>query len=153
LPIIPPSLPGLVAMESSSGNGTRGTVINPKLKIRCRAIAAIALAVAGSSCGGGGGSASAPPTPTQIVDRAVTLSWVAPTQNVDGSALTNLAGYRIHYGPRPDQLGQVLDVPNPATVTMRIEGLDAGTWYFALSAYNNVGLESDRTQTVVKTLM
>ena len=28
----------------------------------------------------------------------VTLSWVAPNQNTDGSALTDLAGYKIFYG-------------------------------------------------------
>ena len=28
----------------------------------------------------------------------VTLSWVPPTHNVDGTQLSNLPGYRIHYG-------------------------------------------------------
>jgi len=26
------------------------------------------------------------------------LSWTAPTENSDGSPLTDLAGYKIHYG-------------------------------------------------------
>ncbi len=31
---------------------------------------------------------------------SVILSWAAPTQNEDGSPLTDLAGYRIRYGER-----------------------------------------------------
>src|SRR5690606_15761687 len=40
----------------------------------------------------------------QSQPRNATLSWVAPTQNTDGTTLTNLAGYRIHYGSSPSVL-------------------------------------------------
>ena len=29
---------------------------------------------------------------------ATTLNWTAPTTNTDGTALTDLAGYKIYYG-------------------------------------------------------
>ena len=35
------------------------------------------------------------------------LSWAAPTKNTDGSTLTNLAGYRVHYGTAAGQLHAV----------------------------------------------
>ncbi len=34
------------------------------------------------------------------------LTWTAPTQNEDGSALTNLAGYKVRYGTSPGSLTQ-----------------------------------------------
>src|SRR5690606_39089874 len=37
-------------------------------------------------------------TVQQISSGSVTLSWTPPSENEDGSALTNLAGYRIYYG-------------------------------------------------------
>ena len=41
------------------------------------------------------------------------LTWTAPTQNEDGTPLTNLAGYKIRYGSSYGALNQVVDVPNP----------------------------------------
>jgi hypothetical protein len=35
---------------------------------------------------------------TQIANGSATLSWAAPTENMDGTPLTNLAGYQIYYG-------------------------------------------------------
>ena len=32
------------------------------------------------------------------------LTWTAPTQNEDGTALTNLAGYKVRYGQSPGAL-------------------------------------------------
>ncbi|MBM4220223.1 MAG: hypothetical protein FJ171_11500 [Gammaproteobacteria bacterium] len=39
---------------------------------------------------------------------AATLSWYPPTTNSDGSALTNLAGYRIYYGRNPNDLTRAI---------------------------------------------
>ena len=48
------------------------------------------------SCSGAGGSALV--MITVSVTGVVQLSWVAPSENVDGSALTDLVGYKIYYG-------------------------------------------------------
>ena len=37
----------------------------------------------------------------QNADGSITLSWTAPTENEDGSALTDLAAYKIYYGTSP----------------------------------------------------
>ena len=80
------------------------------------------------------------------------LSWTAPTQNEDGSALTNLAGYKIRYGTSPGALDKVLDIAGAGITTATIEGLAAGTWYFSMSSYTNMGVESAPTGTVSKTI-
>lgn len=104
----------------------------------------------GSSSGGsdGGGGSTPPPT----VTGSATLSWRAPTLNEDGSPLTNLAGYRVRYGTNAGALSSVRDIPNPGTTTVTIQGLTAGTWYFTLHSYTNVGVESTPTAPVSKTI-
>ena len=106
----------------------------------------------GSSTGGSdkgtGGNTVAPPPATG----SATLSWKAPTQNEDGTALTNLAGYKIRYGTDAGALSTTVDIANPATTTVTVHGLTPGTWYFTLSAYTNSGVESDQTAPVSKTV-
>jgi hypothetical protein len=41
---------------------------------------------------------------------SVSLQWIAPTQNEDGSALTDLAGYRIYSGLAAEDLSLLVDV-------------------------------------------
>ena len=63
------------------------------------------------------------------------LSWQPPTENTDGTALDNLAGYRIVYGTNSAALTQTIDIPNPGISSFVVESLSAGTWYFAVKAY------------------
>ncbi len=72
---------------------------------------------------------------------ATTLSWEAPLTNTDGSALADLAGFRIAYGTVESNLTRSIDVPDPAASSRRIEGLAPGLWYFAVIAYNRDGVE------------
>ena len=80
------------------------------------------------------------------------LTWTAPTQNEDGTALTNLAGYKVRYGQSPGALSQVLDIPSAGTTSVRVEGLTGGTWYFTVASYTNTGVESAPTGAVSKTI-
>ena len=70
------------------------------------------------------------------------LSWVAPDENTDGSALTNLAGYRIYFGTGADALTQVIDVPTVGITEYVIDNLTPGTYYFSIRAYTSAGIES-----------
>jgi hypothetical protein len=79
---------------------------------------------------------------------SVTLDWVPPTQNANGTALTDLAGYRIAYGTAPSALTQSVQVANPSVTTYLVENLPAGTWYFAVKAYNSAGVESQQSAPV-----
>ena len=76
---------------------------------------------------------------------SVTISWLPPTENVNGSALTNLAGYRIYYGTSEASLTKVVNITNPGLATYVLSNLSAATWYFALTSVNSSGAESPRT--------
>jgi hypothetical protein len=80
------------------------------------------------------------------------LSWSAPTQNEDGSPLTDLAGYRIHYGTSASNLSKRVEVGNPATTSTVVRNLTLGTWFFSISAYTLSGAESSRSQVVSKVI-
>lgn len=70
------------------------------------------------------------------------LAWTPPTQNTDGTSLTNLAGYRVNYGASAQSLVQAVQIANPATVNYTISNLTPGTWYFGVKAYTTQGSES-----------
>jgi len=104
---------------------------------------------------GKGGNATLPAFSIKvhsISTGSATLSWTAPTENEDGTVLTNLAGYRIQYGTSASALTQTVQVANPGLTTYVIDGLTQGTWYFAMRAYTSTGLESAPTNVVSKTI-
>ena len=86
--------------------------------------------------------------PVTTVNGVATLDWQPPTENSDGSALTNLAGYTVYYGTSPDNLAQSVKVSNPGLTAYAVTGLSSGTWYFAVTSYSADGVESSRTTTV-----
>lgn len=65
------------------------------------------------------------------------LSWTAPTTQTDGAPLTELAGYRVHYGTASGAYTTVLDVGNVTSCV--VAGLSPGTYFFAVTAYNSSG--------------
>jgi hypothetical protein len=92
-----------------------------------------------------------PSTPTPVTGNA-TLSWIPPTQNEDGSALTNLAGYRIYYGTSASNLNQTINLTNPGLTRYVVENLSGGTWYFGIRAYSSNGAESAMSAIASKTI-
>lgn len=84
-----------------------------------------------------------------------TLSWTAPTQNTDGSALTDLAGFKIYAGlVQGGPYGDVsITINNPTTTTFVVPGLAEGTtYYFVTTAFNSANpvQESDFSNEVSK---
>src|SRR5262249_30447454 len=51
----------------------------------------------------------------QTYNGTATLSWNAPTTNADGTALADLAGYKISYGFAPGNYSTTVDVGNVTT--------------------------------------
>ena len=70
------------------------------------------------------------------------LSWNPPTQNADGSALTDLAGYRVYWGLTQNNLASSVTLGNPGLTSYVIDQLTPATWYFATTALNSQGVES-----------
>jgi hypothetical protein len=87
------------------------------------------------------GGASLPPS-------AVTIAWTPPTENTNGSTLTNLAGYHIYYGTNQSDLNKVVDITNPGLASYVLSDLTSGTWYFALTSVNAAGVESVRSSVI-----
>ena len=91
-------------------------------------------------------------TVSAAVAGRATLSWDAPSQRVDGSPLTNLAGFKLYYGTSAGDLRFVIQVADPGARSRVVEDLTAGSWYFAASAYDQAGSESTRSNVVSKTI-
>lgn len=85
-------------------------------------------------------------------DTDAKLTWTAPTQNVDGTPLTDLAGYKIYYGNSPTNLDNMIDLNNAGLTGSDVTNLAAGVWHFAMTAYNAQGKESAKSATVSTTL-
>lgn len=86
------------------------------------------------------------------VSGSAELSWQPPTANDDGSPLSDLAGYVIHYGRSLGALDQSARIENPGITMYVVDDLTEGTWYFSLSAVNDAGVESRPTGYVSKTI-
>ncbi len=90
---------------------------------------------------------------------SLNVSWQAPTTNVDGTPLTDLAGYRIYVSTSTPACGgpSVVKVISPLLVpsegqrlTYQVSGLALGTTYaVAVSAVDLAELESDCSPEVI----
>ncbi|MGO9380146.1 MAG: carboxypeptidase regulatory-like domain-containing protein, partial [Dissulfurispiraceae bacterium] len=81
---------------------------------------------------------------------SVTLNWTAPTTNTDGTLLTDLAGCNIYYGTSSGNYTAEINVGNVTTYTFT--NLAAGTYYFAVAAYDTSGNQSVYSNEVVQTV-
>jgi len=99
-------------------------------------------------------SAALPAFAINVVAPAATgtasLSWSPPTQNTDGSALTNLAGFYLYFGRSPSTLTQIVTIAGASATSYVLTGLSSGSWYFALSAYTAAGIESALSSVATK---
>jgi putative Ig domain-containing protein len=87
-----------------------------------------------------------------VGNRAVTLGLTAPTHNIDGSTLTDLAGYRIYWGTSPGNYPYSAKIDNPGVTTHLVERLSSATWYFVATVVNRQGTESDYSDVLAVTL-
>lgn len=91
--------------------------------------------------------------PDPLPADTICLEWVAPTQNVDGSPLTDLAGYRAYYGAESGVYGDPIAIPFPDVTSAELVAgdqivveapADGGevALYFAMTALDDDGNES-----------
>ncbi len=75
---------------------------------------------------------------------SVSLEWDPPTVDAVGRPLTDLAGYRLYYSPALPPTGpEGVSVEVGDTPRATVSGLPAGTYYFAVTAVDSAGNESD----------
>lgn len=91
-------------------------------------------------------------TVSDIGTGSATLSWTPPTQNDDGSALTDLAGYEVRYGKDQGNLDRTMPLSNPSLNTVVVDSLTAGTWFFAVRSVNSGGNGSVLSNVASKTI-
>lgn len=111
--------------------------------IRTLGAACVSLAV------GLAAAACAPDGPGKVLSAdsdgkgSVTVAWSAPTRDSTGSELTDLAGFRVYYGgTSPLSRGRATRVDVGTDTTHTVDSLEAGTYYFAVSAVDTAGNES-----------
>ena len=126
------------ALKGTPATGTVGTYANITIRVsdgtQSAALPAFSIGVQQASMG------------------SVTLSWQAPTQRTDGSALTDLAGYRIRYGTAPGSYANQVQIANPGITSYVINNLPPGTYYFVATAYDSAGRESEFSGMVSKSV-
>jgi hypothetical protein len=101
-----------------------------------------------STTGTASGTSPAPPIATETV----TLSWAAPTENTDGTVLTDLAGYSIYYGTSAATMTNMISIDSIGMLTYVVNDLSPGTWYFAVVAVSASGMESSPSKIVEQTI-
>lgn len=105
-----------------------------------------------STASGNTSTATAPAVTQTATANSVAISWTPPTQNVDGSVLSDLDAYKIYYGTSPDNLSDSIRVEANVTSYM-MSGLISGTtYYFAITSLNTVGTESDLSNVASKSV-
>ncbi|HZW59256.1 MAG TPA: putative Ig domain-containing protein [Woeseiaceae bacterium] len=90
-------------------------------------------------------TASTPVFSVEVMQSATgsaTLLWDAPSENTDGSVLTDLAAYRIYYGTSAGNYPNEILIDNPGITTYVVENLPPDTYYFVSTAINSNGIES-----------
>ena len=83
---------------------------------------------------------------------STTLSWTPPTENEDGSVLTDLAGYKIFWGKVRGQYTHSVTINNPGISSYVVENLSPGTYEFASKSFNADGAESVFSNPIIKVL-
>ena len=100
------------------------------------------------SCSGAGGTA------VQMVSVGVLtsleLSWVAPSENVDGTVLTDLVGYRIYYGNQSRSYSETIEITDPTTTAHAFSAV-TGDYYLAMTAVDQDDNESAYSNEILKT--
>ena len=82
----------------------------------------------------------------------VTLNWVAPTQNSDGTPLMDLAGYKIFYGTSSGNYSHEIRISNSGMTTYVVDNLVPDTYFFAAKSFNTSGVESAYSGEAVRTV-
>lgn len=89
------------------------------------------------------------------------LSWDPPTTNMDGTPAVDLAGYKLYWGTSPGVYTNVVTAPICINCPVPVAGATeracvalapGDTYYFALTAYDTDGNESDYSNEVSKAI-
>lgn len=66
----------------------------------------------------------------------VGLTWIAPTQNEDGTPLTDLDGYLLYRGPSSGDYTESIDVGDVTAFEWTFDAPEGSRWYYNVTAYD-----------------
>ncbi len=104
-----------------------------------------------SGCGTNESSSNATPASQTISTTGeVRLSWIPPSTRADGTYLpvSQLASYRIYKGTSIGDMAPLVDLEGRSNTEYTVNNLPAGSYYFAVSAFDTDGLESGYSQII-----
>jgi hypothetical protein len=87
-----------------------------------------------------------------VASGSATLSWTPPTRNTDGTALTDLRGYKVYWGPAAGSYTNSVTLSNAGLTSYVVSNLVPGTYYFVVTAVNSKGAESVFSNAASKTI-
>lgn len=91
-------------------------------------------------------------TVTNVGLGSMTLSWTAPTENSDGTALVDLAGFYVYFGVAEGNYTNRVQINNPSISTYVIENLLPDTYYVVARSFNSQGIESTYSNVAIKSV-
>jgi hypothetical protein len=104
----------------------------------------------------GRGSASLPPFSIAVSRDelgSVTLEWLPPQSNEDGSYADDLAGYVIYWGTEPGNYDEQVRIENVGLTAYVVDGLRPATYFFAATVFNSSGVESGYSNEVERSVV
>jgi hypothetical protein len=105
------------------------------------------------SVSNGSASASIPVFSINVTTGFANLTWSAPTENTDGTPLTDLSGYTIYYGTEPGEMTQTILVAAASANSYEVNNLPSGTYYFAIAANASDGTQSAQSSAGSKAVL
>jgi hypothetical protein len=81
------------------------------------------------------------------------LSWMPPTDNLDGTPLMDLAGYRIYWGTSAGDYPNSVTLTNPGVTSYVVDNLAPANWYFVMTAVSAKGIESSRSNMMTRNVL
>ena len=84
---------------------------------------------------------------------SASLSWMPPTANVDGSHLTDLAGYKIYWGTAEGDYPNSVTLTNPGLAGYVVDNLAPANWYFVMTAVSAKGVESGHSNITMRSVL
>jgi hypothetical protein len=80
------------------------------------------------------------------------LTWLPPTQNTDGSAITDLKGYKIYWGTALGNYSNSVALDDKGAASYVVGNLVPNTYYFVVTARNTSNVESQFSNVASKTV-
>ena len=73
-------------------------------------------------------------------------------QNEDGTALTDLSGYKLYWGTTPGSYSNSVTIDDAGTTIYVVDNLSPGTYEFVATSFNAAGVESGYSSPATKVL-